>query len=234
MPKFKSAKPYRVGKKPTKKRSNFVRKVSSYAGKAAGAWSLAKAAWKGFKYVKGMINCEKHFLDVKVADFASYSGTITPLSALSQGDNISNRIGDSVLAKYINLRYAWIGDTSTAQSIARVIVFQDTMSLGTIPAPGDVLNLSGLTTEAPLALLNLTYAVQGRFKILYDKTMTLCNTGSNVQATDEIIPINDHIKYTSTAGTDEGRNMVYLLYISNRNTQDPALNLFSRLAYYDN
>lgn len=224
----KNAKPYKTGKRTTRKPAR--RRTPS-------AWSSAKnlavKALKGFRYLKGMINCEKHFSDTNVAALQSWSGTVTPLSALSQGDNIGNRIGDSILAKYLNLRYSWIMDTVLSSTICRLIIFQDTMSLGTIPSASDVLAVTG-SAPAVLSLLNLQYAVQGRFKVLYDKTVSLNNYGGVAYATDEIIPINDHIKYTSTAGTDEGRNMLYALSICNVNANDPTLTMTARLAYYDN
>lgn len=232
MGKFRKSKPFRTGKKPSKPRSSSIFSRSARR-RASGAWSLAKAAWNGLKYVKGMINCEKHFLDTAITATQNYTGTVTALSATTQGDTLSNRIGNSILAKYLNLRYAWVMDAALSTTIARVMVFQDTMSLGTIPAPSDVLTTTGDAT-AVVSLLNLTAALQGRFKILYDKSVTMQNTGQQCHVTDEIIPINDHIKYTSTTGTDEGRNMLYVLCITSVNANLPTLSLKARLAFYDN
>lgn len=228
----KTPKPFRTGKAPTKKRS-YGGHVNRVVKGAKSAYSLARKAYSGYKYLRGMINCEKHFLDTNVSALQSWSGTVYALSATSQGDNVSNRIGDSILAKYLNLRFSWIMDTSIPQSICRLIIFQDTMSLGTIPAASDVLQVTG-SAPAVLSLLNLTYALQGRFKILFDKTVCLSSQANVAFATDEIIPINDHIKYTSTSGTDEGRNMLYALAICNVNANDPTLTMTARLAYYDN
>lgn len=223
----KTARPYRTGKKPYRRR---VRKTPS-------AWSSAKnlatKAWQGYKYLRGMINCEKHFLDTNVAGSVSQSGSISALSALSQGDNINARIGDSILAKYLNIRYTWVMDSTIPTTLCRLMVFQDTMSLGTIPAASDVLEVTG-TPPGVVSLLKISNALQGRFKILYDKSVALSAQGPACFITDEIIPINDHIKYTSTAGTDEGRNMLYALFICNVSSNLPSLTLTTRLAYYDN
>lgn len=225
----KPARPYKAGKKPMKKRSTFSRVV----GGAKTAFRLARKAYSGYRYLRGMINCEKHFLDTNVAALQSWTGSVTALSATAQGDNITNRIGDSILAKYLTLRYSWIMDTALSSTICRLIIFQDTMSLGTIPAASDVLTTTG-SAPAVLSLLNIQNALQGRFKILYDKTVALSLGGPVAFATDEVIPINDHIKYTSTTGTDEGRNMLYALAICNVNASDPTLTMNARLAYYDN
>lgn len=227
--KFNTARPYKTGKKPVRRRRRVAKTPSAWSS----AKNLAVKAWQGYKYLRGMINCEKHFADTNQAALQSWTGTVYPLSALAQGDNIANRIGDSILAKYLNLRYSWIMDTTLTSTICRLIIFQDTMSLGTIPSASDVLQVTG-SAPAVLSLLNVQYAIQGRFKILFDRTTTLSVYGHNAYATDEIIPINDHIKFTSTAGTDEGRNMLYALAITNVNASDPTLTLTTRLAYYDN
>lgn len=228
--KRKTARPYKAGKKPVKKRSTFSRVV----GGAKTAFRLARKAYSGYKYLRGMINCEKHFIDtLQAGALISWSGTVTALSASAQGDNINNRVGDSILAKYLTFRYSCTMDSALSTTAVRWIIFQDTMSLGTIPSASDVLTTTG-AANAVVSLLNIQNALQGRFRILFDKTVALSNTGNKQFISDEVIPINDHIKYTSTAGTDEGRNMLYLLTICDVNASDPTVAWSARLAYYDN
>lgn len=195
---------------------------------------LATKAMKGVNFVKGIVNAEKKYNDVTQTGAVDYNGSVVALSAVSQGDTSSTRNGNSILAKGLQVRYQVFPDMTAAnQTRLRMLIFQDTMSLGTIPSPGDVLENVGAST-APQSPYKYINATQYRFKILYDKTHNISNV-SNGHTVDEKFIVNDHIKFTGTTGTDEGRNMLYSLVISDRvTTLTPYLNMTTRLSFYDN
>lgn len=223
----KVSKAFKPGTKTNKRANKTISRVKS-------TYALAKQAYSGFKYLRGMINCEKKFFDATSSASINNSGDVSVLSSISQGDDTNQRNGDSILAKYVDLRFSWIMNAADPVELVRTIVFQDTMSLGTIPSVGDVLSLAGTSADV-LSMLNLIGARQHRFKILHDESYTLCSTGSQAVQKSVVIPLNDHIKFTGTVGGDEGRNMLYILNISSSTGANrPTVTYRSRLAYYDN
>lgn len=197
---------------------------------------MALKAWKGVKMMRGIINSEKkHHLTNSSGQNIDYNGTVVQLSDISQGDTISTRSGNSILAKSLYYNYN-IGAVAAGTNIfCRVMVIQDTMNLGSAPAPGDVLTTVG-AIHAPSSTLQITYAAQRRFKVLYDHMHRFSNGGSISGGDMGVIKLgNTHIKYTSTTGTDEGRNQLYVLFISNLVTTNlPNINFHFSLTYYDN
>lgn len=223
----KVSKAFKPGTKTNKRANKTISRVKS-------TYALAKQAYSGFKYLRGMINCEKKFYDISGNLSINNTGDVSTLSGISQGDDTNQRNGDSILAKYLDLRFSWVMNAADPVEMVRTIVFQDTMSLGTVPAVGDVLTLVGTSTDV-LALLNLVGARQHRFKILHDESYTLCSTGTQAVQKNLVVPLNDHIKFTGTVGSDEGKNIVYILNISSSTgANKPTVTWKSRLAYYDN
>ncbi len=198
------------------------------------ALTVAKHAMYGIKALREIVNSEKNMLDSNQPGVTvDYNGAVASVSALSQGDGIGARHGNSVLAKSLHLRLS-IEGAATPHTQFRMMMFMDTMGLGTIPSPGDVLASIGssYSTTTNLTIIN---AYQFRFKILLDKVITLSENGKNIANRNFYVKLNNHIKWTGTAGTDEGRNQLYVLYISNRvTTLLPTLQYNCRLQYYDN
>lgn len=227
-----------AGKKTVIKKSG-VRKTKGkgkpWYSKKYSALDLAGKAWTGVKMLKGIINSEKKYHDTLISGSVDYNGTINLLTDIDQGDTNVTRSGNSILAKSLLIRYSVIPDVSSANtSYMRVIICQDTMNLGTTPAVSDVLQNTA-SASAPLSHYNNQYSAQYRFKILYDKTHGLSNLQSTPAYVSEKLMVNDHIKYTGTQGTDEGKNNIYLVLISNQVTSLlPAFSCYSRVKFYDN
>lgn len=196
---------------------------------------VAKKAFLGVTALRGIINSEKKAFDViNSGTSIDYNGTVVNLSAIAQGDNYNDRTGNSILAKSLQFRYTFTADATVSTTSVRVIIFQDTMSLGTVPAPGDVLTTVG-ASHTICSCYSRIFSLQHRFKILYDKVQGLSNTSAQLFNASEYLPLNDHIKYTGTAGTDEARNQLYVLFLSQRVTSNlPIVQYHSRLLYYDN
>lgn len=199
------------------------------------SWAqIAQKAWSGVKAIRGIVNSEKFHFDAGTQVNPDYNGAVVALSAISQGDGTGSRTGNSILAKGLVFNFNLSNDTGAQTTTTRIIVFQDTMSLGTIPSPSDVLtavgNVNGVIS--PYTLIN---SDQRRFKILMDEAFATSNTGNQKIVKFQNLRVDDHIKFSGTSGTDEARNMVYMLHISDRvTTLLPTLNWYSRLSYYDN
>lgn len=223
-------------KSMSKKRAPKRKSAVSWYNKKYSVGELAAKAWRGVKAIRGIVNSEKHYHDVvNYGTNIDYNGFVVALSDVAVGDTNVTRTGNSILAKSIHLRYDLSANVSSSATFCRVIIFEDTMSLGTIPSPGDLFTITG-ALHAPTSMLTIQWANQGRFKILYDQDHSFCSTGNVVAMKDVFLPLgNTHIKYTGTSGTDEGRNMIYMTCISNLvTTLLPSITYYSRLAFYDN
>lgn len=212
------------------RRVRVVRKSKPWYRKKYSALELASKAYQATRYIRGMINCEKHYYDINSSAAPNTSGTMVHLSNVSQGDDRSNRQGTSILARSIYIRTNTENNASATNTFLRMVIFWDKFNTGTPPVGSDVIPLCGSThaTVGPLAINK-----GQRFQILYDKVYNLPNTARNSQR-NIFIPLYKHIKYTGSAGTDEYNNQLYILFVSNETTYVPNVTYSTRLGFYDN
>lgn len=201
--------------------------VSRFAG---DAYSLAARAAKGVKYLSKLINIE-----TKYADYVTTTGiTTTPfvmyVSALSQGVDISNRVGDSIRLQ--GLHYAF-GLTASASATlihwTRILLVRDLENQGALPATLDV--ISGLSDVAFPNYIN-----RDRFNILYDETVFFCpGIGPVADLRKGTIPLNGHILYrgTTTAATSASKGSLFLIAFSSLASNNPSLDHNVRILYTD-
>lgn len=194
--------------------------------------ALAIQAYKGVKYLKGIINSELHHHDnpLSVVSIPN-TGLVTHLTGLNTGDTDTTRTGNSILLKNLTYRYLLeVNASVTTNTSVSVIIFLDTQQIAdTTPTPTQV-----LSTASPQSLLNLT--AQGRFKIIKRQNFVL-TPSSGVRPAIEIkgyIPMNKHVKFNNTTSTDIQKNGLYLLVIADEATNTPTINGNFRIAYYDN
>lgn len=192
---------------------------------------LASYAAKGVSMMSGIINSElKRFDSINDFNPSSTLPTFYCLNQIAQGTDVSNRDGNSILAKYITVNYSTIIHPSAVATIVRVICFVDTESIsGTTPTINTLLNGSTVTTNSQL---NVDYT--NRYTILFDDKINLSNTGEKLQSIKHYKPLNFHIKFTQDSTTSWSKNSVWLLMYSNEDTNTPTLDLNARMAFYDN
>lgn len=195
-----------------------------------GNMTLSQAAYgamRGLNMVKGIINSEKKRYDLTHSFSISTTPTFTLLSGLAEGDDVANRIGNSILAKYLTFDYYVSMNGSASRSTVRVLVFADTQNNGTTPAVADLLIGSNLTS--PINPDNTQ-----RFTVLFDDHIDLSQNGDGIRTIKHYIPLNFHIRYTASGGTAVTKNNIYMMVVSNEATNTPAFVGDSRLVYYDN
>lgn len=189
---------------------------------------MAYTAYKGVRYLKGLVNAELHSNDfTATASTIPNTGTIVPFTSIAQGDNYNNRQGNSILAKYLFGRMEFVKHALSNYTFIRMIFFRDTQQLGdTDPGVSDV--LSTANTLSPLNQFQ-----KGRFSIMKDKTIRLDanKTTSNMKIK---IKLPFHIKYNGTSGADIQKNGIYLLIIGSEPTNVPLYSYNLRLSFYDN
>lgn len=189
---------------------------------------LAKKAYNGVQFVKGLINVEKHFHDTGITTSPSTSGYVLPLNDIENGDAQGNRTGNSILAKHITVRGSVaLGNSATASRI-RMVLVQDIQAIdGANPTVTDILQTASVDSFMKMENTD-------RFFTLMDETYEVCNTGERIRDIYRYIPLNFHIKFSGTGSGYWDMNSLFLLVISNEPTNLPYFNVNTRLAFYDN
>ena len=153
---------FRKGKRIVKRRRP-IRKPNKVGSVANTAFNIAKYALKGFKFIKGLVNVEKHKFDTTFATTVGSTPAVTNLVAISQGDGEGARTGNSLLAKYAYITLNMIRSSSSTQvsDTVRVVVVVDKEQAGDTAPPYNGVSES----NDPLALINKLNV--GRFTILF-------------------------------------------------------------------
>lgn len=201
---------------------------------AVRAYSMARSAWTGLQYLKGLVNSETFNADRTFALGATQSD-IFGISRISQGDGQNERTGNSVLVRSIYLRgYMQVNPSVTGNTRVSLALVQDTQQISdTNPAVLDIFN--SITPEAMINRSN-TNNTAGRFKIIWRKNYNLTpSTGSTPNINiDKYFKVYSHVKFNGTANTDIQKNGYYLVILTSEATNYPTVSMTSRICYHDN
>jgi len=216
-----------------RRRGNYRRRrmggTTPWYSKKYSVGDIASSAWKGVKYLKTLVNSEKHKNDVGPASInVDTTGTVVHLTAIAQGDGSNQRTGNSILLSGCSVKLQIALHASATVSALRVILFQDKQQVadGT-PAISDVLN--SVSTMAHLNANNI-----GRFNILMDK-MVMLGVGSNTtKVIQEYFKIQKHVRYNGTATTDIQKNGLYIMFLSTEPTNVVLVSYGIRVSWHDN
>lgn len=194
------------------------------------AADMASYAWRGVKYLKGLVNSERYKFDVQesVTNILN-TGGLNNLVEIAQGDGDGARTGLSIFARSLNIKgYATWNSTSALPQILRVSIVVDNQQIAdTAPTFTDIYENNNVVAH-------LNSDTVGRFSVLRDMLINLSDQKPQVHW-EMNIPMKHHIRYNGTAGTDFQRGAIYIVYVSNKSTVDgPSLVYESRLSYHDN
>lgn len=158
--------------------------------------------------------------------------TITEITQLIvQGITANTRIGSTIRARKLILRYAWnMATAATFSSFVRIIVFRDRENRGVVPNAQDIVT-NGNTT----ALYALPVVTERRIIILYDKMHSMSINGERVGLGSRVINLDFDIFYNGTTGTatDNGKNSLWVMVWGSDNTQPAGFNSDFELQYTD-
>lgn len=190
---------------------------------------IATAAYNGVKYLKGMINSEKHYFDVTGSGNVDTTGSVNLLTGVAQGDDVNNRNGNSILGKTIFLRVLLtrVAANTNPVNFCRILVVKDMENTGTDPAISDI--LASATTISPL---NVDHT--SRYQVLADRVVPLSANGREGSQHKFYIRVNDHVKYTGSGGAAIYKNQIYMMLIGDQATNAPSWSSYSRFGFYDN
>lgn len=195
------------------------------------AMQLASAAWRGVRYVKGLVNSEMYYHTLLTTVNPLNTGSIIPLSDIAVGDTSFTRTGNSIFARSLTFNInASQNPSSVKNTFVRMILFQDNQQIGdTAPTQSDILESS-----SPLSLLKTGTA--GRFKIMKTWEYTL-STQNPAKVIKYYKNFRHHIRYNGVEATDIQKGGLYLLVNSSEtiiSNQAPIIHYNIRLGYHDN
>jgi hypothetical protein len=213
------------------RRKTYGRKKSWY-NKKYSTLQLARKAFAGVKYIRGLVNSEMFHVDTDISLTPTGSGSIINLTSLSQGDTSALRTGNSIYIRNLVFRgRAAINSSVTGNTRIRWMLIQDKQQVSdTTPSVSDIMSTTG-----PESLLNLSNS--GRFSILKSSEFVLYPSGTNTQSVrliDYYRKMSLHVRYNGTASTDIQRNGLYLVFISSETTNTPTISGTVRIGYRDN
>lgn len=216
----------------TPRKRNFRRRPTAWYNKKYSAIQIAKKAARGVWYLKGLVNSEKFKHDIQASSNPAYSGTLSSLVAINQGDGDGQRTGNSIFVRSVSMKGSveWNSTQSVPQRLRMMLVIDKQQVGDTIPSPSDVLDTTG-TSFAPYSMLNDTTV--GRFTILKSR---MYNVSSEKPVVDFNWNINlrHHVRYNGTTSSDIQKGGLYLLLISDAATNGPTVFRFIRVSYHDN
>lgn len=196
---------------------------------------IATKAIKEVKKLKG--EEEKKFNDnTDNNDFADYDGKLYPLLNIAAGTGASQRVGQKITAKHVNINgvVEFNGASPLQNQLVRVMLIEDTEpTSGATPSVSDILHNIGATV-APLSPLQ--YEQHGRFKTLRTMLMTVNKNGPNSQVFNMFKSLNKQVYYDGGAANGVERRNLYLLAISDvaPASNPPYFSYYSRLIFTDN
>lgn len=195
--------------------------------------------------IAGVINAEhKHVDTIANAAQSNATPTITCLTNIAQGNNDTERSGNSVLMKHIYIKGA-ISRTS-ANAWVRFILLRDMNDNGgTAPTISDILqNYSTAYCWCSAHQKTKT----DRFKILVDKSISLdtyhpytkikifkeFRVKQYKNANGKVKIKGEHCTYSGSNSSNTSRGHLYLVTISSVDADTPYVTWYARFGYVDN
>lgn len=222
------------GMGPNKRSQGPNNAVGEYFG---DAWSLAKRTANGLNEIRKLINVEHKYVDVNGTSSSTFNGTVTHLSPIAQGDNVSERDGDSIKVQSFHISGAVFRNTLAAATVnesVRIIVVRALQDNLSPPSTGEILETAG-TATAPYQGIDFLNSsdLNKKFGIVYDDLFSLDNA-HQVRLVNFTTNHDCHVYYRGVASNQTGNGNYYLLVVSNTNATVPSFDFSSRLRFTDN
>jgi len=209
--------------------------------------TVASAAFTGLRIAQGLaalINTEWKVFDRLTTGISPVLGVgvLANLSLIPQGDDSSERTGDSILPKSLGVRIDCAIHASATDTVVRIIIFKDMDFPHANPVDADIV----FADTNMQTYMNLEHT--DRFKVLRDYTFNLTQEDKKKKLIDTFIKFNRprkgvsrhkhwyHIKYVGAASSiaDAADGQLMILFMSDEPTNTPTIAVTSRLRYIDN
>ncbi len=175
----------------------------------------------------------KHFVTNQAAVTVTKVGAVVGSSGVAQGPKDTERIGDSLRATSMDIKWGVEGNAAgpQCQAVRCILVVWNTNVAPTIASVITI--VAGIET---MAIYNTDNAEQ--YKVLYDRTVVVsANVANSKKCTGQIrrkIRIPEHLRDMKfSAASTTGTHKLYWLQISNETTNPPSIDSTFRLNYSD-
>lgn len=186
------------------------------------------------KYVKGLVNVEFKQHNINRTS-AAMNTTFTQsfLTNLSQGGDDTERDGNSLRMKSIQIKGFVKQNASAAQTLVRLLVVHDKQTNQALFTPADLL-FDVTPGDAIISARNIDN--MKRFHVLWDKVITLDSAASGTKTFSFYKKLNIAIRYDENAGdiTDLTQSSLNFMQVSDEATNTPTITVHIRLRYIDN
>lgn len=190
---------------------------------------LAIQAYKGVRYLKGLVNSEMLHNQVSGSVSVNNStGQVISLTSIGQNDTDAGRTGNSILARNLFIRLGITQNSSATSTFYRIMLVLDTQQVAdTAPTIAQI--LQSASTLSPLNDDNT-----GRFKIMQNWFFTTDNTKNTTRVIEKYYKIYKHVRFNGTTSSDIQKNGMYLVMLSDQSTNTPSIAYNVKLGYHDN
>lgn len=205
--------------------------ASSFSNMRVG--DVARSAWNGVKYLRGLVNSEMYKKDNYATAAAIPIGTAPPnayiFTNIDQGDGDGGRSGNSILAKRLSVRGTITMNALATTTFVRCIIVRDLQN--TTDSYGALSNIIQDPSNMGSLLNNQTV---GRYTVLYDRTYSMNSGGKTSILLNVNLAFDYHVRWNGSAATDIQKGGLYMYLWSNESTNTPTYTAHHRLSYHDN
>lgn len=192
--------------------------------RGSSAYSLAKKALRKVSALEDQTELKLHNLG-PVDMTPAAAGTIIPVSLITEGDDVSNRTGRSIILKSIHAKFY---NTDGVAQFIRVMLFFDTEQAGVVPTVLNVLNSADYRSFK-------NFNNRKRFAIIYDKTYSTEAWNDNKSIVNYYKKFNRKVEFIGADATQasQGQGNIYCLIISQANGTADSMSYAIRLRFAD-
>lgn len=180
---------------------------------------------------------EMHYVDTELGYTTStvdYNGLIYDLTAVGGGSTATQRVGNSFKPRSIEMQFSIEQASLVVPSTSvHMMIVRDNWGTGSVLASNLFWQTSG-DSKAAFSHMATTWQFQKRFTILKDIHLNLNPAGGNAKYFSIKLKPTKPVMFTDIAGTDEGKNHIYVYIISDKIGSLPTFVGRSRLGFVDN
>lgn len=220
-------------RKYKKKRNGYWKRIGFNALGLMGVNKKATKALRLASKVKGMVNAEiKYHYANTVLNPTNTTLGVAGICAVAQGDGNTNRDGEKVRIKSIELNIEVDKHASATTSRVKVclILGRDIQGLSA-PVVSDIWENVGGSSGYVQNPRN-THQVK-RYKIMKE-WMLLFQGNEDIKDIKYYKKCSIPIKWTSSTATSYQENVLYVIAISDQATNTPTVNITSKIRFIDN
>ncbi len=170
---------------------------------------------KAQKKKNSMIRAPNRQTELKYIDAATFVASVisttmntTYMSAITQGSNVSNRVGIQIEAHRLDYRLAFV--TGDATNVIRFMVLVDTIPQGATFAQSDLFLVGGIASLMP------AWENNHRFIVLHDEFLSVDTYNPQKTRTGTVDLQGIQVRYQGTTNNISAAraNAIYVLFLS--------------------